>query len=299
MGFIDKFKKKKILKQDLNQNKEDSGHIFVMYLLMKDKCVMPDKDMMTRVMEKHLGNVDCFCHDNKVAGFAPKKYKAEFKEGSIHPQLMVMECIKSDKLNIDDVARSQMWDCENSEEILEECKYYVVATDMMAGAMENYKDRADMLMDYIEALMEIYPQCEAVIFRNSMKMFKREDIINHNIPREHRFIYFAVNVRFFNIEGTDDMLVDSLGMSTLYLPDVQYHFHDMDPNWVVNHAYNILSYIYDNDAPIKSGDTIDGVADGRINLDVQWKCQYEESIIQPAREVLDINMNEYASGMRS
>ncbi len=22
-------------------------------------------------------------------------------------------------------------------------------------------------------------------------------------------------------------------MSTLFLPDLQYHFHDMDPNWVV------------------------------------------------------------------
>ncbi|WP_235900832.1 DUF4261 domain-containing protein [Inconstantimicrobium porci] len=37
-------------------------------------------------------------------------------------------------------------------------------------------------------------------------------------------------------------------MSTLYLPDVQYHFHGVDPNWVVNHAYNLLSYIYDNNS---------------------------------------------------
>ena len=214
------------------------------------------------------------------------------------PELMVMDCIKADKLKLDDIARSQMWDCENSEEILEECKYYVVATDMMADLMENYKDRADMLMDYMEALMEMYPQCEAVLFESSKKMFTRDAIINHQIPRKDRFIYFTVNVRFFNIEGTDDMLVDSLGMSTLYLPDVQYHFHGVDPNWVVNHAYTLLSSIYDNNSPIKSGETIDGVEEGRISRDLQWKCQYEEALIQPAREVLDINMGEYAAGRR-
>ena len=298
MGLLDKFKKKKVLQQDLSQKEGHTGQIFMMYLLMKDKCAMPEKDMMTSVMEKHLGEVDCFSHDKGVAGFAVKKYEAQFKEGAVNPQLMVMDCIKADKLKLDDIARSQMWDCENSEEILEECKYYVVATDMMAGAMENYKDRADMLMDYVKALMELYPQCEAVLFEHSKKMFTREQIINHDIPRKDRFIYFAVNVRFFNIEGTEDMVVDSLGMSTLYLPDVQYHFHGMDPNWVVNHAYNILSYIYDNDAPIKSGETIDGVVDGRISRELMWKCQYEDSLIQPVREVLDINMGEYASGAR-
>lgn len=298
MGLIDKFKKKKVLQQDLCQKEEHPGQIFMMYLLMKDKCVMPDKDSMTNIMKKHLGDVDCFCHDNKVAGFAVNKYKAEFKEGLIAPQLMVMECIKSDKLKLNDIEKSQMWNCPNSEEILNECKYYVVATDMMAGAMSNYKDRADMLMDYLEALMEMYPQCEAVLFHTSKKMFTREEIINNDSPRKDRFVNFAVNVRFFNIEGTDDMVIDSLGMSTLYLPDVQYHFHDMDPNWVVNHAYSILSYIYDNNAPIKSGETIDGVSEGRIDPNVRWKCQYEEALIQPAREVLDVNMNEYAAGGR-
>ena len=94
------------------------------------------------------------------------------------------------------------------------------------------------------------------------------------------------------------MLVDTLGMSTLFLPDLQYHFHDMDPNWVVNHAYNVAAYILENDNPIESGETVDGIVDGRISQEVQWRCQYEEAMVQPARPVLDIEMGEYASGQR-
>lgn len=114
-----------------------------------------------------------------------------------------------------------------------------------------------------------------------------------------RFIHYTVNVRFFNIQGTDDMIVDSLGMSTLFLPDLQYHFHGMAPNEVVNHAYNVLSYIYDNNNPIKNGDHIDGLVDGNVSQNVQWNVQYENSLIQPIREVIDINMQqEYAAGNR-
>ena len=92
--------------------------------------------------------------------------------------------------------------------------------------------------------------------------------------------------------------IDTVGMSTLFLPDLQYHFHDMDPNWVVNHAYNVASYILKHDNPIEDGETIDGVADGQMSREIQWKCQYEDALIQPPREVLDIHMGNYASGGR-
>ena len=121
---------------------------------------------------------------------------------------------------------------------------------------------------------------------------------SHQIEGSDRFIRFGVNVRFFNIEGTEDMLIDTVGMSTLFLPDLQYHFHDMDPNWVVNHAYNVASYILANDDPIEDGETVDGVEDGQMSRDVQWKCQYEDALIQPPRAVLDINMGGYAAGNR-
>ena len=62
--------------------------------------------------------MDCFSHDNKAAGFAPKKYKVEFKEGSMPPELMVMDCIKADKLKLDDIATSQMWDFSILKELM-------------------------------------------------------------------------------------------------------------------------------------------------------------------------------------
>lgn len=282
--------------QDLSQSQR-TGMVFMIQLLMKEPVKMPDKEYMVSVMKKHLSEVECFTYDEKCAGFAAVKYEMEFKDGKMPPQLMITECLEFDGSKVEAFERSQMWDCENSDRILEDCHYHVLATDMLAAGLPA-KDRAELDMDFLEAVVALYPECEAVYFPTCGKMFTADDVLNHQIPRQDRFIYFGVNVRFFNIQGTNDMLVDTLGMSTLFLPDIQYHFHDMEPNWVVNHAYNIASYIFENDNPIRSGDVIDGIMDGKMSMDIQWKCQYENALIQPAREVLDINMGEYAAGRR-
>ncbi len=169
-------------------------------------------------------------------------------------------------------------------------------TDMLAALLAL--ERANLDADFLDALAELYPTCEAFFFQNCGKLLRAEDVRNHGIEGADRFIRFGVNVRFFNVDGTDDMVADTLGMSTLFLPDLQYHFHGMDPNWVVNHAYNVASYILENDNPIQNGETIDGIENGHFSQDIQWVCQLENALIQPPRSVLDIHMGEYAAGGR-
>lgn len=291
-----KEEKSPVLEQDLSEQ-INPGAVFVMNLLMKKPPEMPDKEHIINILQKHLGEIDCFAYDGKMAGAAVKKYTVEFKDASLPPQIFITSG-RFDGDTIDEMYRSQMWDCQNDRDrILSECKFQIIATDMLAATLPPC-DRADMLMDYMEALVELFPECEAVYFHNSGKMFPAEQIRRHDIPKNDRFIYFAVNARLFNIQGSNSMIVDTLGMSTLFLPDLQYHFHSMDPNQVVNHAYNVASYILENNNPIKNGDTIDSISDWEMNREIQWKCHYEEALVQPARQVIDVYMNEYAAGKR-
>ena len=287
-----------VFDQDLSKQ-ENPGAVFVIKLLFREPVEMPDKEKMTTIIKKRVGDADCFCYDEHVAGFAAKNYQAQFKDGAVPPQLMVTNCTSFDGTERGNFERSQMWDCMNDRDrILDECKYVVMATDMMASVLEA-KERATLDMDFLEALTELYPTCEAVLLHNSGKLFLADDIRNSTMTGLKRFIKFAVNVRFFNIQGTNDMMVDTLGMGSLYLPDIQYHFHGMDPNAVVQHAYTIADYVLQSDDPIKPGDTIDGMVNGQFRQDVQWRCEYEDALIQPVRPVIDINMNEYASGNRN
>ena len=288
-----------VFKQDLTDDSVRPGGLFFVELLMPKQCDMPSRDTMVDVFTKHLGPVDCFSYGAESAGFAPQNYKVHYEDNDadISPTLMVTNCEKIDKPVLDDFERSQVWDCPNVDELLDECQYRVFATDMLASGLEP-KERADMLVKYVDALLELYPSCKAVVFGPSRKFLSRETIENHPDKEVTRFIYYAVNVRYFSIQGTDDMMVDTLGMSTLFYPDVQYHFHGMNPDEIVNHAYSVLYYIFEHDNPIDDGQTIAGLENGDMNPDIKWKVQYEDSLIQPVRTVIDINMGEYASGTR-
>ena len=87
-------------------------------------------------------------------------------------------------------------------------------------------------------------------------------------------------------------------LTDVYKRQVQYHFHGMNPDDVVIHAYNMLYFILENDNPVGDGDTISGLENGELDSNVQWTLHYEDSLIQPVRAVLDVNMGEYASGTR-
>ncbi|MBP3206234.1 MAG: DUF4261 domain-containing protein [Lachnospiraceae bacterium] len=297
--------KKKTEKQfaEEEQSSEDAiirpGAPFVMQFLMKGKCSWPDESKIQEVLTKYLGEVEAIGDRTTMVSFAAKEYMGEFADAKKVPVMISFtECDELETEKFNDFERQQWWDYEDKgEHILAECKYKVMATDMMGGALPP-QVRANMLMNYLEALLELYPQCQAVHFINSKKLVPADMIRNSQVEGLDRYIKFAVNARFFNISGTNDHVVDTLGLSVLYLEDQQYHFHDMDPNWVVNHALNMASYRLGSDAEFKPGDTIDGIVDGRIVQNVQWQCHYEESLIAPHRNVLDVCMNEYAAGNR-
>lgn len=314
MGLLDKLKKGKEnreteekqhyeqqFQQDLSQKADSQirpGGVFMVQLLMKEKCEMPASERFTEILSKHLGKVEEYGDRKVCVNFVAHDYISEMKDASLPVTLMISDCKEFVQGSIDAFRRSQMWDCMNDrDQILSECKYQVFANDMLGGGLPARK-RANMLMDYLEALVELYPQCEAVYNVNSGKLIKADDIRKKEITGIDRFIRYAVNVRFFNVEGTEDSVVDTLGLSLLYIEDLQYHFHDMDPNWIVNHAYNLASYLLNNDNPMKDGDTIDGIRNGMIVQDIQWKCQYEDALIQPARVVMDVCMGDYAAGDR-
>lgn len=282
------------------------GGVFMVQLLMKERCETPSLERMTEVMERHIGKVEVGQPLKQTADamknitlFAAMDHIAKFSNGEAPVQVSVMPCDTFHPETIDEMRRNQMWDClQDRDRILSECKYCVFANDILTGALDPL-ERANLDMDYLEALLELFPTCEAVYSLNTGKLVLADVIRSKTVSGLDRFIRYIVNARFFNIDGTDDdHIVDTLGMSLLYMEDLQYHFHSMDPNWVVMHAYNIAAYVLENCRPIKDGDTIDGVTDGNIDQNLQWKCHFEDAIVQPGRPVLDIHMGQYAAGGR-
>ena len=285
-------KTSEILQQDLSKQAKASG-VYIMWLLFLEKTDMPTSAVLLEKIADKFGGAEVVSANSKLSSFALTQHKVTYKDDQCVPsQVMLSECEAVKKPHGDTIARTQFWDCPDGAALLDSCKFQVMASDFLAGGLPTL-ERAEILADWLELLLELFPSCAAVYFEASGKLLTAEALRNNPYSGARRFFYGGVNTRFFKIQGTSDLLVDTLGLYALGLPDVQYHFHGLDPNRIVHHAGDTAIYQFENDAPIESGHTITG-----ISPDSKWSCRYESSLIQPTRDVLDVEAGEYASGNR-
>ncbi len=279
--------------QQDSSEKAKFENLYMIKLLFSEEPTKLNMDILKKALIQKFGEVDTVANAGNMHSFAIKKYPVQYTEGLLPAQIVLTDSSDFIQDSIDTLSRSQFWNIANSEEILASCSHEVAIFDMMSSLLE-YKDRCEMLMDWLEVALEIYPNCKAVWVKSAGKLLLPEQILNSEILKEDRFLHSGVNIRFFNIQGTEDSVIDTLGLYAIGLPDVQYHFHGVDPNKIVSHAFDVAHYTYVANAPINDGETIGGFEE-----DSRWKCQYEDSLIQPVRVVLDICAGEYASGTRN
>ncbi len=78
--------------------------------------------------------------------------------------------------------------------------------------------------------------------------------------------------------------MDTLGLSALGLDDLQCHFFGLPPEAVGHHLYQTALYLFDKGPVIRGGHKIRGLTN-----DEKWLCEMEDSILDPARVVIDLN----------
>ena len=288
----------KVLNQDTLQKAPDH-EMLMAQLLFDEQPETCSPEALKAALEENVGAVENISDKPDMPMFSVKNFVAEFNDGKKVPVLANFLAPLEFKTEIDELKRSQFWDVEDGNAIIDNAKYCVNVFGMMADCLE-YKQQAELLLAEIDAALKCYPTCKAIYMISSGKLTTPQQFEEcKRYDLSGRFIRLAVNARFFTISGSDDMIVDTLGFYTFGAADVQVHFHGLDPNAVVNYVYNIASYQFDNDFPIKSGETVDGLDEnGKTSWDIQWKTQYEDSLIQPVRTVLDVNCGQYAAGNR-
>lgn len=291
------------VRQEQEEDSPDFHKLIWIQLLFREKPQRPAPEEFARKLGEKLGcQIDTVTDkEDGLYSFAAMGLPVEYKDNAKVPaQVLIAPANTFDPGSVDDFFRSQLWDVEDGTELLDSCKYMVMCSDFMASGL-RYLERARLLTAWLETALELYPACDAVWTPSAGKLLTREQVMNNPLKGDARFLWFGVNVRLFNIsDGVEgEKVMDTLGLYALGLPDVQIHFHDLDPNPISNYLYNVGQYLYDNDVPIKPGETVDGVnAQGRIDQNIQWECRYENALIQPQRVVMDICPGSFAAGRR-
>ncbi len=284
------------------ESKAEFQTMFITWLLFEQEPKLPSLEQMQRVLEKKFGPVQLVNPEGLVS-FALNNIVAEFQDASVPVQAVFGFPMPFEQEEVSPMDRSQFWNMPDGNERLSRCTHKIMLTDML-GAGLDYKDRAKLAVNQLEAAMELFPDCALVLPHASHNLLDPDFIrrMEGNPIYEKdsvRFICCYVSPRFFRVGDTEEMVCDTLGLFALGLPDVQIHFQDFDPNLMVSHMLDIATYQFDGGCPIKDGETVDSVnPDGTLNRIEMWPCQYEESMVHPIREVLDIEPGIYTAGVR-
>jgi hypothetical protein len=163
---------------------------------------------------------------------------------------------------------------------------------MTAQGLE-YKTRLVLFHNVLEAVLTVAP-CEVIHWVPSQQMINPSVYLAMRQKGEFHTLLCGINVRLYLVTNGEEneKLMDTMGLGTLGLPDLQCHFKGLEPRDVAGVLYDTAYYLFDNGDVIETGHTLKGIQD----VD-KWKCQREYSMINPKRDVLDINPGEpFAAG---
>ncbi|HXX94594.1 MAG TPA: DUF4261 domain-containing protein, partial [Planctomycetota bacterium] len=158
---------------------------------------------------------------------------------------------------------------------------HVTLTDILAVQLE-YRSRLGLFQNVLQGLMELVMPA-AILWRASMKVVDPMSLVQALRPGDARNpLYGAVNVRRFkSADRPGRMLMDTLGLSAIGLPDFEVPFEGIEPSKIEAILWSLVRYQFD------LGDVI---ADGRVfkvpGTKESWVCSRSPSRQPPTREVI-------------
>lgn len=276
--------------------RKDVEGIYAVELLFETRPEI-SVDTLVEALKRACPGIDPIGEPGEMMAFAHTSHVVQYKDGAIPAQIVIFAGERAgDRTSIED-AIQQSWNLPQAREVVASAPHGVLVTDMMAQGLP-YEERLSLFLDALEAIVTAVP-CKAIHWRQSQQVVTSAFFLDARRNRDqHMLLGGPLNVRFFNISNgavPGEALVDTAGLSVFGLPDIQCHFHGIDPNRLVALLYNLAIYIFENPDAIDSGHTVEGTEPGQ-----KWRCQHEDSLVPPARVVLDLNPGpDYAAGGRN
>ena len=287
MGLFNVFKKKNIVEENEqiaeNDPLENFPELLSAKLLFVDKPNFNSNQVLTKV-KKHFENVEHSFSKNSLI-FSFPDHPIQFADATIPAQctIMIPDQGKSE-VELPDAAFQQNWHWPEANQTVRNCTYEILVTDLMSRTLP-YKERLNIFMDFLVAVTKI-TQPNAVYSSSAQKILNPNDIINIWDTDKIQTLCAICNVRLYNAgsnTGHKELLMDTVGLHTIGLPDFQIRFSTTDENEVANLLWTYAYYVYEFGDIIVDGNTLEGLKAGS-----KWKCEKQLSLVGPERVVINV-----------
>jgi hypothetical protein len=253
-----------------------------------------DGDALLGELRQRTGRVERQGEKDDFYLYSFPDYVISFADSKVCVQVFLTHTEKGrDKPNVEE-ALQQSWSWREARQTVAPCRTSLLLSDFLSRGLE-YRTRLELFQNALESVLTLAP-CNAIHWIPSQQFVNPSAYLSARNSVDFHPLRFALNVRFFNVTNgqEDEMLMDTMGLGTLGLPDLQCHFLGLDPKQVAQVLYNTAFYIFDNGDIIHDGNTVQGIRPGD-----KWRCQHEMALAQPEREVIDVNPGRpHAAGKR-
>lgn len=289
MGLFDLFKKKETdAQQEVpkeHERLENFAEMLSCKLLFIDKPKRDSESILNEV-KKYFSDV-VYSDEKSISIYTFPNIKIELADATI-PAQCIVAVADEDKSHVElpEVAFQQNWHWQEAKDVAGQCKYEVLVTDLMTRSLA-YKERVNVYMNFLVAVCKAMKP-DAVYVTASQKLVKPSELIAMWEGEEKQILYTLCNVRLYNISNsaTKELLMDSVGLHSIGLPDLEIRFAGFDESAIAALLWNYVYYVYEHGDVIENGNTLEGLDKGS-----KWKCERLESLVAPERIVINVIPN--------
>ncbi len=250
---------------------------------------------LATTLRQRIGQVDLLLDQADLHLFAFPKY-VTLIEGADIPTELMLTVSDPNQHNADlEPALQQSWRWREARAAVAACPVSLTLVEMLVQGVE-YRTRLTLFNHALESVLSIAP-CQALLWMPSQQFIHPAQFVEARQNKDFHPLQFGLNIRFYRISNGQpgEVLMDTMGLAALGLPDLQCHFVGLDSNQVAKVLSNSAYYLYDRGDIVKDGQTIQG-----IEGNDRWHCQHETSLMPPQRIVLDLDPGApHAAGKRA
>ncbi|WP_316847747.1 DUF4261 domain-containing protein [Pedobacter psychrodurus] len=290
MGLSNLFKKKNITEENTqateNDPLENFPELLTAKLLFLDKPNLDSNQVLAEVKKFYAKVEHSFSENTFIFSFPD--HTISFTDATVPAQctIMIPDPDKSE-VELPDAAFQQNWHWPEANQIAKSCTYEILLTDLMSRTLP-YKERLNIFMDFLVAVIKA-TQPNAVYSSPAQKILNPVDIINIWDTDKIQTLSAICNVRLYNVSNDKDhkeLLMDTVGLHIIGLPDFQIRFSTANENEVANLLWTYAYYVYEFGDVIVDGNTLEGLKAGS-----KWKCEKQFSLVAPERIVVNVMPN--------
>lgn len=263
--------------------------VYAVELLLAERPEIP-KARLLEALRARLPRVEPLDPSSDLLGFLFPSHSVTYAGGQRVPaQLLV--AIADERRDRDRASKlapavEQSWRFPKAREAVAAARSSVLVTDVMADGLER-SARLSLLQGALDAVLDVVTPL-ALHWQPSQQIISVEDFRARARPADGRPDLEAgpINVRYWRVEGstTGDCLMDTMGLATFGLPDLQCHFRGLPPRDVAGVLFSTAAYVFEEGDVIQDGHTVPGVPKDR-----RWRCRHEDALSKPGRVVLDLD----------